>query len=73
MHIRFNGFSRNHETGLYNDPIEKVIPAEMIGIQKNSEKEYLVEVYYQKEEPFRAYVIDKKEYERIKGLLEKDK
>ena len=65
MHIRFKGFTDlNHKI-----PVEKVIPIDMIGLQKwGTEPTYWIEVYYYQTQ-FKEYNIDRKEYDRISGLL----
>ena len=68
MHIRFRGRTNNDN----NNPIEKIVPAEKLGVQYYNNRNYFAEVYYSGKE-FRTYKISKEEYERIGKLLEKNK
>ena len=69
MHIRFRGRTSDDN----KTPVEKVVPAEMLGIQHWNNKSYSAEVYYGNGKDYKAYSIGREEYERIGKLLEKNK
>ena len=66
MHIRFEGITHDND----RNPIEKLVPASMIGLQ-NMGSSYFVEVYYSiTSEYYKAYIVTEKEYKRIMKILE---
>ena len=66
-HIKFVGKTKD-ENGDYNAPIEKVLPAHMIGLQRYQEDHYWVEVH-KASGNYATYRVEEKEYRRIEKEL----
>ena len=66
-HIKFVGKTKDKDSDDYNTPIEKVLPAHMIGLQRYNENNYWVEVHGR--DDYDIYRVEEKEYYRIEKEL----